>query len=429
MKLRWSTFNIIEIVNDGYLIRNTMTGAVVLLGIAEYASIDDAILKGTLVVTSSIKLLIGENGILVNYDEDEVGNFFRIFHATRDNDVDTFTLHFLPTIACQLSCSYCFENGANRKGLMSGEIVEKSIKYLDDYFSNHKLRRMKVVLFGGEPLLGVKMIMRALPLFSILAQKHGLLFQTELVSNGEFLNEDVARFLHGYLWERLQITLDGPREVHDSIRFGSKGRRTFDTIINNILMVLRGKYIDKVDVRINYSLETKDRIDELLEYLACLEIQDNLNISFGIISPTLDESKEVFEQDSGNAYLQFCTKAKDLGFQIPVELTAGPWCVATEKHSIILQPDGSIQKCISTVGRSDFNFSNISVLSVDYAKDQRFEMFKRTDKCREEKCPYIPICGGGCPYDALVAHGEDGFGMRFCQKELLDTVNRGVVKT
>jgi len=428
MKLCWSMFDIVEQASGGHIIRNTMTGAVAFLSSVDYGSISEAISNGTLVATSDIEDLIGDNGILVDREEDEVALFSRMFFDTRNSGTDTFTLHFLPTIACQLSCSYCFENGGERKGVMKENVMEKSMEWLNEYFSVHNLRRMKVVLFGGEPLLGVKMIKKALPLFSALAERCGLDYRTEPVTNGELLTEDVASFLYGYSWRRLQVTLDGPKDIHDGLRFGNKRRPTFDTIISNMLMVLSQEYIDKVDIRINYSLQTRDRVVDLLEYLARLGVQEKLNLSFGIIMPTLEGSMQISEDDSANAYVLFCTKAKELGFETPVEYTVGSWCVAIEKHSVVLQPDGSLQKCISTVGRNQYNFSDISILPAGYAKDTRFEMFKRTEDCKKEKCSYIPICGGGCPWDALVAHGEHGFGMRFCQKKLLDTINRGLLR-
>jgi len=428
MKLCWSIFNIVEPVSDGHLIKNTMTGSVVFVPNDDYKSINKAISAGTLVDTPETEDLAGDNGILANCDDNEMTFFSKMFFNTRNSGTDTFTLHFLPTIACQLSCNYCFENGSKRKGVMKENIMEKSVKWLDEYFSIHNLKRMKVVLFGGEPLLGVKIIKKALPLFSALAEKHCLDYRTELVTNGELLSEDTAIFLHEYSWGRLQVTLDGPKNIHDNLRFGNKGKPTFDTIINNILMVLNNRYINKVDIRINYSLQTKDNVINLLEYLASLGIQNKLNLSFGIIMPTLEKSMQVSENDSASAYLLFCTKAKELGFEIPVEYTVGPWCIATEKHSVVLQPDGSLQKCISTVGRKQYNFSDVSVLPVGYAKDARFEKFKRVENCKKEKCTYIPICGGGCPWDALVEHGKHGFGMRFCQKELLDVVNRGLLR-
>ena len=428
MKLQWSIYNIVESVVGGRIIRNTRTGATVYIPDADYQFLDDAIQKKSLENGSDLESLSGDNGVLVDVDEDEVKLFSDMFSRTRDDGTNNFTIHFLPTMGCQLSCHYCYEGGLRKYGLMTDEVLEKSVKWLDHYFALHNIHRLKIVLIGGEPLVGMKVIKKALPMLSTLAEKHGLEYSTELVTNGEFLTGEVASFFHRYRWGRLQITLDGPRDVHDSIRFGANKRPTFNTIINNMMLVLDCGYIEKVDIRINYTSSTKNRIGELLEYLASLGVQHKLNLSFGIIMPTLSENVEVVQQESAESYLSFCKMAKELGFEIPVEYTVGPWCVATEKHSVVLQPDGGLQKCISTVGRHQYDFSDVSITPKGYAKDTRFERFKRIDACKKEKCPYLPICGGGCPWDSLVAYGKRGFGMRFCQKTLLDIINRGLLR-
>lgn len=55
-------------------------------------------------------------------------------------------------------------------------------------------------------------------------------------------------------------------------------------------------------------------------------------------------------------------------------------------------------------------------------------MWNRINKCIKEKCIYLPVCGGGCVYDAIVAHGKFGFEDRFCQKTLLADINKGLLK-
>jgi uncharacterized protein len=314
---------------------------------------------------------------------------------------------------------------------MKEKILKQSVEWLDQYFSLHTLKRFKVVLFGGEPLLGKSIIKDAIPQFLSLAQKYDMEFCLELVSNGELLSLEIAEFLQKHSWKRAQITLDGPRDVHNLTRSRKNGKPTFDMILTNISMVLLGDYIQKVDVRVNYSDATRKSIPELLETLAATGLQERLELSFGMIMPT-QESRFVLtkqlEMRMAKAYISFCETAKVLGFAVPTEFSAGPWCVAVEKHSAVLQPYGALQKCISTVGRSQYDFSTVAEAPCSYAQDERFERFKRQDQCRAEKCPYIPVCGGGCPWDAMVAYGEDGFGMRFCRKDVLDTINRGLLK-
>lgn len=161
--------------------------------------------------------------------------------------------------------------------------------------------------------------------------------------------------------------------------------------------------------------------------LADTGFQNRIEISFGMIMPTESNQFELtFESEKrmSDAYVEFCTSSKKLGFITPTEFSAGPWCVAVEKHSAVLQPNGSLQKCISTVGRNKFDFSTVRIISTEYAKDARFEHFKRQQECIDERCSYLPICGGGCPWDSMVAHGDIGFEMRFCRKNVLDIINR-----
>jgi radical SAM protein with 4Fe4S-binding SPASM domain len=50
------------------------------------------------------------------------------------------------------------------------------------------------------------------------------------------------------------------------------------------------------------------------------------------------------------------------------------------------------------------------------------------EQCKKEKCPYLPICGAGCPWDAMVADDKLGFGVRSCRKRTIDIINRGLLR-
>ena len=436
MILQWSTFNIIERVKGGYVIRNMMTGAMVFLDSDTYQTLGDLIKdsEDLRIEDWGLNELVGSNSILVPSRKEELVEYKQMFFSTRES-LPYFTLHLLPTIACQMACSYCFEDGSNRMGIMSDSVLSQSIQWLDSYFSNHDLQRFKIVLFGGEPLLGKRLIRKALPKLFRLGKKHNLDCFTELVSNGELLDEETAKLLHEYSLIRVQITLDGDQDTHDSIRCGKDGRPTFNRIISNVLMLLENNYIKAVDLRINYSEATAESVIKLLQFLSTFKLQDRMNLSFGLIMPTQNSiscdflpAKEFQEKENAELYISFCQEAQNLGFAVPVEYLTGPWCVAVEKHTVVLQPNGAIQKCICTVGREEYDFSNTKVGPEAYARDERFEKFQRANQCYEERCPYIPVCSGGCPWDALVAYGENGFQMRFCQKEFLDIVNRGLLR-
>lgn len=171
------------------------------------------------------------------------------------------------------------------------------------------------------------------------------------------------------------------------------------------------------------------RVSELIRHLSDFNAQSRINLSLGFVTPTLSKRDCLTDQHAlAKKALEVWAIIKEHGFYVPKEFIAGPWCVAIAKHSAVLQPNGSLQKCFCTVGRKEYNFGTIYEASEEYLRDYRFEQFRRTDQCIEERCAYLPMCGGGCIHDAIVAYnGPDGFDKRFCQKTLLHEMNQGLL--
>jgi uncharacterized protein len=286
-----------------------------------------------------------------------------------------------------------------------------------------------VILFGGEPLLEKELIGRALADFNAIAVAHGASFAVRITTNGELLDEEACEILRAYQWEKLQVTLDGPRELHDARRFGKKHRPTFDTIISNLERIAENSELSDIDLRITIDSENAESLSSLLDYLAALRWKDRLRLNLGFTTPSLNSDLIRSDQDYiADVAVSFWARAKAQGFRIPDEYVVGPWCVAIAKHSAVIQPNGALQKCFCTVGRHDYDFATVAEVPGPYAKDARFEGFERTDRCIEERCPYLPMCGGGCIHDALVSYGPGGFGRRFCQKKQISKINEGLIR-
>ena len=119
-----------------------------------------------------------------------------------------------------------------------------------------------------------------------------------MISNGSLLNDTIINDLIKYHVKGIQITLDGPPEVHDSRRVSKNGVFQFNKIIENINKLLQTKKIDVV-IRINVDknntgrqVEDTDNAYELYsdETLAAddkayfMKVQD-------IVSAAVDEAK------------------------------------------------------------------------------------------------------------------------------------------
>lgn len=418
---------------DGSAIfKSTKTGAVAKMTVVQESQLAHWLAHQDGEAPDFVESMMGLSGIVVPQDSNEFEDYKNQLVDTRDNRARIFSLHFEPTIQCQFRCGYCFENGIDRGKAMSDEVFQQSVSWLGQYFDNHpEVQVLRTIFFGGEPLLRKDIVKKAVSAYSSLAKNRNLEYMTEIITNGELLTEEMAVILSGYNWKRVQITLDGPREIHDARRHGVNHRPTFDNIWANILMLTRSNYVSGVDVRLSLDQGNSPHIPRLLEFMAEAGVQDNIRLSIGFIeSSTYVQIQGVKETWQAKQALRVWEAARNLGFKVPDEYASGPLCVAQAKHSAVLQPDGQLQKCFCTSGQNEHAFGSVFDGSTGYTRDPRYENFKRIDDCIDEKCPYIPICGGGCTYHAVVENGgtTESFSARHCKRELLHDLNEGLLQ-
>ncbi|UCE17695.1 MAG: radical SAM protein [Gemmatimonadota bacterium] len=139
------------------------------------------------------------------------------------------------TERCNLRCKYCTYSGSyyySRKHSMrnmSWEVAKKAI----DYFHSHSQASEKVYVsfYGGEPLLNFDLIKRSVEYIKKSTKWPPIIFH--ITTNGTSHNEEVMKFLidNDVL---LQVSIDGPSEVHDRYRVFKNGRRSFNAVSKNL---------------------------------------------------------------------------------------------------------------------------------------------------------------------------------------------------
>jgi serine-type anaerobic sulfatase-maturating enzyme len=134
--------------------------------------------------------------------------------------------------ACNLNCEYCF---FLKKGKlypasnfrMSDEVHESYIKQL---FEAHQVPQVTVAWQGGEPtLMGLDFFRRSVALQKKY-QKRGTQVENTFQTNGILLNEEWCRFFHEQNF-LIGLSVDGPKELHDTYRKDKGGHGTFDRVV------------------------------------------------------------------------------------------------------------------------------------------------------------------------------------------------------
>jgi len=431
--LKESVFCIKTNLDDGSVIlKSTKTGAVAKLSLQQKTRLKNWLENQDKQKPDFIDSLRGINGIMIDSKINEFVDWQNELLETRNNQAKIFSLHFEPTMQCQLNCGYCLEKGIDRGKGMTDTVFQRSLKWFDEYCkSNTEVKILRLIFFGGEPLLRKDIVRKSTIAYSQLAKQRQLEFMTEITTNGEFITKNMAKFLSNHNWRRVQITLDGPARIHDVRRRGKNNRPTFDHIWSNVLMLVNSDYIPNVDIRLSLDNENYEYIPELVGFIAKAGIQDKIRLSIGFTESSLFvQIKETQEEWQAKQALRVWKCAQDNGFKIPDEYTTGPICVAQAKHSAVLQPNGNFQKCFCTSGLNNYSFGDISANVSSYTKDIKYENFNRINNCIKEKCAYLPICGGGCTYHAAVENGgtTESFSKRHCKKVLLHDLNDGLLR-
>lgn len=144
-------------------------------------------------------------------------------------ETDEVQLFYVPSYACNFGCSYCFQDEyAPAPGGDGDAVLDAFFAYVDDTFAH---RSKYVSLFGGEPLLPNPGSRRTVQRLIDGTVARGL--DLAVVTNGYQLESYVDMLRKGRIRE-VQVTLDGPAQVHDARRMLKGGGGTFERIAAGI---------------------------------------------------------------------------------------------------------------------------------------------------------------------------------------------------
>lgn len=144
---------------------------------------------------------------------------------------------FLVKVAsrCNLDCDYCYvyhhadQSWRNMPKLLSDEHLRMFGERLAEYARIQSLKRVSVIMHGGEPLLAGpdRIVAFVRDLRHIVGPDVEL--DVGLQTNGLLLTEEA---LDAFESERIAVSLsmDGPRVAHDLHRTTRRGRSSFDRV-------------------------------------------------------------------------------------------------------------------------------------------------------------------------------------------------------
>lgn len=144
---------------------------------------------------------------------------------------------FVLTYKCNFACPYCYEKKVkeNRKSF--------TIDMVDKVFDLYK-NIEKISFFGGEPLL---LENRKIIEYIVKKRPNDIY---SMMTNGYYLEEFCNIFKNKKV-ECIQVTMDGPKKIHNKSRVLKNGDGTFEKIMKGIYSALKCGYPIRIRMNVN----------------------------------------------------------------------------------------------------------------------------------------------------------------------------------
>ncbi|HEY5976143.1 MAG TPA: geopeptide radical SAM maturase, partial [Geobacteraceae bacterium] len=260
------------------------------------------------------------------------------------------------------------------------------------------------------------------------ARSRGTGFCFSLTTNATLLTRTVAEALLPHGLVRANLTIDGPREVHDRQRPFVSGKGSFDLIVSNIKRVW-----DLIDIQLggNFSKDNWHEFPRLLDHLVAEGVTPEMigNVQFAPIAPKSGKS-------AGAETSVCCSSAE------PWLMEAGPIlreevlrrgftadkptmaaCMIEFEHDLVVNWDGTLYKCPVFMGWPELSVGTLAEGVKDYSATHNLTVWQN-DECLA--CAYLPLCFGGCRFLTLQATGTiDGVD---CRRPFLDATLEAMIR-
>lgn len=407
MKYKISDFNLlIDHSEFEYLIFNTYSTSFLKMNKDNYNEIKNNIDNNDF-LSDNIEVIkhLHKLGIVILSSFDEKGDIKTKNELWRSNS-KSYSVTLVPNIDCNFRCKYCFED--IRPQYMTEQVVSNIEIYFQKRIQLNEIDSLGISWYGGEPLLSKKIIERLSKTFILVKN-----YKAVIYTNGYSFTDNFIRNLLTYGIKIVHITIDGPRGIHDSYRIHKNGKKTFDTILNNISKIILYNN-DEISINIRTNLDDGNAIyygDLIKEFK---KIKSN-KISF--------QFHKIQETDSGigNKYCEELTEKKyesvsriakkellKYKYRKPLDFlpknTGFHHCSVGLVNGFAINHDGLVYKCFKDVnppnnciGKIDAS-GDIDYIEAEYIRWNNYN-YSESESCKN--CIILPVCMGGCTHHRL----------------------------
>jgi len=407
--MKLSQFNLSVPHNESFVLYNSFTNKFLVVDALHndliesakvYGNIDDLLTYNPVLYVDLI-----DKGFIVSENKDELQAVKDIQAKVDLEDEKLYQLTINPTMNCNFKCWYCYESHI-KDSKMDALVMNNVKKHIGSVIDRMpRLKKFHIYWFGGEPLLYFdKVVEPIMTTAKDLFGSRNISFSTQFTTNGLLIKKEMIPKFQSYNIINFQITLDGNRDLHNTVRFVSKSRGSYDEIVENIMMLCRNNF--RVILRINYTRKNLKDLEEIARDLAPLEMEyrHKLVITFHKVWQEPDMTL-------GERINELRAFFRDNGFQAvngDIPNTLRQSCYADRKNHATINYNGEVYKCTArnfSSAAKEGDLKEDGTIAWNEKFHSRMEVKFKNKPCLS--CPILPICNGACSQVALENAGKE----------------------
>ena len=387
---------------DEIVAYNSRTNGLALMNQNQFKTFNDYTKLGTSIEDDTFFSDLQKGGYIVDDSINELELIqLKLLNARYSSKALSLTI--APTLDCNFDCIYCYEKKYRQDAVMSQEIQDKIVQMVKN--NAPYIGELQITWYGGEPLLQVEILEDLSRKFIEICKENKINYSANIVTNGYKLDQEIVKKLKSSNVNSIQVTLDGPPEIHNVRRPLVGGQPTFDHILKN---VKECSDLINIYLRINIDKENEIKINEIIDIIENAGLKNKIAFGLGYVEPTnscyqLDTCMDY--EEFSNLEHNFHNILMERGF-IEQKLRRYPnlkggYCGAEYNNNYVIDPKGNMYKCWTDIGIEKYVIGNLIDDKIETSTKldtiRNYLLYDPTtdSECRE--CSFLPICMGGCP--------------------------------
>lgn len=322
------------------------------------------------------------------------------------------------TNQCSLRCRYCFTTDFPRNQHMKKEVIRSTVELAILHgLRDSRGRSRKLVFFGGEPLLQMDLIRWAVYYAEERKSSTGISFEYMISTNGTELQTSHIKFFKEFDF-KVQISLDGPAEIHDQVRIDKYNRGSWERTVSSFYKINDAGLRYPPQVRTTLSHYSPSLLDLLSFY-------ESMRIPVVVVKPDFN-----IGISGGDMFHNWCQE------QLPdIEkiadriialrhsgITIHPFLQMARRYSqkrknrsycdsgfsaVSIAQDGAVYPCHRFINNMNYRLAG-SPREISDEILHRFQSRSAGQNRHCRNCSIQWICGGGCPATSISSGKEWG---------------------